>query len=140
VPAVRAVGRGAVRFRSRRHVDLPADALFGPARRVDATTLDRLVLLETTTEPAIRVEPIDPALVAERLALAHVHHRRELLGWYWQSRFAFPDRHNAVLDEIESVERERLTAAFAGRPAVRVEHPHPVDIAALGQAIADAVR
>lgn len=140
VPMIRAVGRGAARVGSRRHVDVPADVLFGPDRRAAATTLDRLVLLETSTDPRIRVEPIDPALVADRLALAHVHHRRELLGWYWQSRFAFPDRRNALLDQIESVERERLAAAFSGRPAIRVEHPHAVDIAALGRAIVGAVR
>jgi hypothetical protein len=140
IPGVRSVARGAQRVGGRRHVDLPVAALFDAPRRAASTALDRLVLLEPSTAPGIRAEPIDPLLVARRLALAHVHHRRELLGWYWQARFAFPDRRNALLDDIEAVERQRLEVALAGRPAVRIEHPHVVDIAELGRVIAEAVR
>jgi hypothetical protein len=140
VPVVRSVAGAARRFGTLRHVDLPVPELFEPARRAPSVGLDRLVLLETSTAPGIRVEPIDPSVVAARLALAHVHHRRELLGWYWQSRFAYPERRNALLDDIESIERTRLETVFQGRPAIRVEHPHAVDIRALGRAIAEACR
>jgi hypothetical protein len=140
IPGVRSVARGAQRVGGRRHVDLPVAALFDASRRAASSALDRIVLLEPSTAPGIRAEPIDPLLVARRLALAHVHHRRELLGWYWQARFAFPDRRNDLLDDIEMVERHRLEGALAGRPAIRVEHPHTVDIAELGRVIAGAVR
>lgn len=140
VPGMRAVARGAGRLGSRRHVDLAVATLFEEPRRAASAALDRIVLLETSTAPGIRAEPVDPLVVAQRLALAHVHHRRELLGWYWQARFAFPDRRNALLDDIEGVERQRLESVFEGRPAVRVEHPHGVDIAELGRVIAAAVR
>jgi hypothetical protein len=140
VPVVRSLAGAARRFGTLRHVDLPAADLFEPARRASSVGLDRLVLLETSTATGIRVEPIDPIVVAARLALAHVHHRRELLGWYWQSRFAYTERRNALLDDIETVERTRLETVFEGQPAIRVEHAHDVDIRALGRAIAQACR
>jgi len=140
VPVVRSLAGTARRFGTLRHVDLPVADLFEPARRAPSVGLDRLVLLETSTTAGIRVEPIDPSVVAARLALAHVHHRRELLGWYWQARFAYPERRNAILDDIETIERTRLETVFEGRPAIRVDHPHDVDIRALGRAIAEACR
>ncbi len=90
IPGVRAVGRGARRSASRRHVDVPVQVLFDAPQRAVSAALERIVLLETTTAPAIRVEAVDPAVVSARLALAHVHHRRELMGWYWQSALRLP--------------------------------------------------
>lgn len=131
VPGSGALRRTAARAGAKRHIDVPPATLFGAERLADAATLDIVFLLETGTDDTIRVEPIDPAVVAARMALAHVHHRRALLGWYWQARFAFPDRSNPLLERIEAVERERLTELFVGRPAFRVDHPHRVDITEL---------
>jgi hypothetical protein len=140
LPGARALQGAAARLGgARRHVDVAPEVLFGADAMEPSASLDRLFLLETSTEPGIRVEPIDPAVMAARMALAHLHHRRELLALYWQSRFAFPDHRNDLLEQIESREREALETAFAGRPAFRVDHPHHVDMDALARAMA-AVR
>jgi hypothetical protein len=109
--------------------------LFGSDRLAGAAELDVVVWLETGVGDRIRVEPIDAASVAERLAYAHVHHRRNLLATYWQMRYAFPDRVNPFLDDIAPIERDRITRCFAGRPALRVEQPPAVD----GRAVVDAI-
>jgi hypothetical protein len=141
LPGARALDGAAARLGgARRHVDLAPDVLFGAGSLEPAAPIDRLFLLETSTEPGIRIEPIDPALVAARMTLAHLHHRRELMGWYWQSRFAFPDRRSDLMEGIESVERGLLEALFAGRPAYRVDHPHRVDMDALARAMAETAR
>jgi hypothetical protein len=73
--------------------------------------------------------------VAERMTFSHVHHRLGFLDYYWQYRFAFPDRPNRLVDEIESIERGLLRQLFAGKTAFEVLHPHPVDIPDLFDAI-----
>lgn len=135
VPGSGLLRAGAGRAAGRRHRDIAPERLLPADRRAAATSLDVLYLLETGLDPAIRVEPIDPARVAARMALAHVHHRRALLDWYWQARYAFPDRTNPLLERIEAVERDRLETLFASRPAFRVDHPHAVDVRALVDAM-----
>jgi hypothetical protein len=140
VPGLDGTGRVTRRLGGRPYVDLPPAKLFGPERLADGTSLDVVVWLETGLGDRVRVEPIEPASVAERLAFAHIHHRRNLLALYWQMRYAFPDRSNALLDDIAAIERERLARCFAGRPAIRVEGPSNVDGRALVDAIEGALR
>ena len=127
----RRIARLARPLTGRRSVDVAPARLFGADRIATGVPLDRLFLLETGLDETVRVEPIDASTVADRLALAHVHHRRELLAWYWQSRYAFPERTNDHLERSEAIERTRLAELFAGRPAYRVEHPHRVSLARL---------
>ena len=140
LPGGRRLARLARPISGRRAVDRSPARLFGADAIATGVPLDRLFLLETGVDDAIRVEPIDPLAVADRLAFAHVHHRRELLSWYWQSRYAFPDRANELLERIEAVERERLRARFAGRPAHRVDHPERVSIARLADEMERTLR
>ena len=135
VGGVARVGRLAGRVAGRRHVDIHPVRLFGREAVASRAPLDRLILLETWPDDEIHVEPIDPLAVADRLALAHVHHRRELIALYWQARFAFPDQTSNMLERIEAVERERLRALFAERPAHRLSHPHRVSTAGLADAV-----
>jgi hypothetical protein len=62
------------------------------------------------------------------LTFSHVHHRLGFLDYYWQYRYAFPDRPNGIVDSIESIERRLLRQVFADTTALEVLHPHPVDI------------
>jgi hypothetical protein len=135
VPGLDGSDRVTRRLGGRRYVDLPPAKLFGPDRLADGVALDVVVWLETGLGDRVRVEPIDPAAAAERLAFAHVHHRRTLLALYWQMRYAFPDRASALLDDIAIIERDRIGRCIAGRPAIRVEGPSDVD----GRALVDAI-
>jgi hypothetical protein len=70
------------------------------------------------------------------MATAHVHHRREFLDAYWRFCYAFPERRNSLVDTMEERERTLLAAMVADREIVRVEHPKPVDLDALADAMA----
>jgi hypothetical protein len=140
VPGLGGAGRVTGRLGGRTYADVPPARLFGEDRLAASTSVDVVVWLETGVGEGVRAEPVDPASVADRLAFAHVHHRRALLGLYWQARYAFPDRASAVLDDIAAVERERIGRCFAGRPAIRVEHPRSADIRAVVDAIEAAIR
>jgi hypothetical protein len=133
------------------HVDLPPGRLFGgrpgtPAAGDGAaggerpasstTTLDRLLLVVSVDEPGIRVVPAAAAEVAARMAGSLQYEMRELVALYRAFRFAFPERSSAAIEGAEALQRERLAALLAGVPAFRVEHPYPVDLAALAAAIA----
>jgi hypothetical protein len=132
-----AVGR---RLGARAHVDLAPARLFGSERLAATANLDVIVWLEPAATGTAQVVPIEAADVARRLALAHVHHRRSLMEWYWQGRYAFPERSNPLLDDNITVECERLVETFAGRPAFRARFGPSVGIASLTDAIEAATR
>lgn len=112
-----------------RHVDLPPERLFGPLGPLSGS-LDHILFVVAGSEPAISVAPIDPAEVARRMVFSLLHERLDLATIYLQARFAFPDLANRHLDDLEHLQRERLTAFLAGRPAHRIDHPYPVDLGA----------
>ncbi len=135
VPGMHAFDRVMTLLEGQRHVDPPAEELFGRERWVERAAFDRLVFLGNAQVSGVRVEPIDPLDVAARMTFSHVHHRLGFLDYYWQYRYAFPDRPNRIVDQIESIERDLLRQVFAGKPAIEVLHPHPVDIPSLFDAI-----
>lgn len=137
---VSTVGR---RLGMRSYVDVPPARLFGADRLAPAADLDVVVWLESAAAqavPAVQVEPIEAADVARHLAFAHVHHRRSLIQWYWQGRYAFPERANPLLDDNDSAECERLIQTFHGRPTFRARYGPSTEIATLIDAIEAAVR
>jgi hypothetical protein len=135
LPGVHGLDRVMTLLEGQRHVDPPAEQLFGRERWVAQAPFDRLVFLGNARIDDVRVEPVDPMAVAERMTFSHVHHRLGFLDYYWQYRYAFPDRPNRIVDEIESIERGLLRQVFAGKTALEVLHPHPVDIRGLFDAI-----
>lgn len=135
LPGVHAFDRVMTLLEGQRHVDPPAERLFGRERWVQQAPFDRLVFLGNAQVPDVRIQPIDPMEVAERMTFSHVHHRLGFLDYYWQYRYAFPDRPNRIVDEIESIERQLLRQVFANKTAFEVLHPHPVDIPGLFDAI-----
>lgn len=105
------------------HIDVPQADLFGPERCSHAGRLDEVLLLVRSTAPGISVTRIAGRAVAERMLFAHLHHRLDLIGRYWQFRYAYPDRPLDPLDDLIGRERALLDPLFGGRPAWLVEHP-----------------
>jgi hypothetical protein len=136
LPGMHGFDRVMTLLEGQRHVDPAPERLFGRDRWVERAAFDRLVFLQNAEIDRVTVEPVDPLEVAERMTFSHVHHRLGFLDYYWQFRFAFPDRANPLIDDIERVERELLQRVFEGKRAYRVEHPHPVPIPSLFDAIA----
>ena len=112
-----------------RHVDLPPERLFGPLGTLSGR-LDHVLFVVAAAGDAITVEPVAPEDVARSMVFSLLHERLDLATIYLQARFAFPDLANPHLDGLERLQRERLTAFLAGRPAHRIVHPYPVDFGA----------
>jgi hypothetical protein len=93
--------------------------------------LDHVLFVVAAAGTDFEVTPVDPTEVARRMVFSLLHERLDLATLYLQARFAFPDLANPHLDGVEALQRERLTAFLAGRPAHRITHPYPVDLGAL---------
>lgn len=117
----------------------PAE-LFGADRITARTGLDRLVQVESSSDPGTTAAPTDPAHVAARMAWSLRHERRELMEAYEAFRYVHPGAANHWVDTMGDIEQRLLSAAFTAMPAVEVRHPYPVDIAALARCVVTAVR
>jgi hypothetical protein len=113
-----------------RHVDLAPERLFGQLGTLSGQ-LDHVLFVVAAAGTDFEVTPVDPTEVARRMVFSLLHERLDLATLYLQARFAFPDLANPHLDGVEALQRERLTAFLAGRPAHRITHPYPVDLGAL---------
>jgi hypothetical protein len=58
---------------------------------------------------------------------------------YMQARYAFPDRRSQLVEHASELEADLLEARLAGRRALALEHPYPVEIDALFRALAPAL-
>ncbi len=125
------------------HVDLDPTALFGAEPGSRSIPVDRLFLVMSSDRRDVAVTPVDPAEVAARMAASLAFERLDLRGWYLRSRYAHPEPAwaNPLLEGgAEEVERRLLGTALAGRPAWVVDHPYPVDLGALHDAMAPLCR
>ena len=125
------------------HVDLFPTALFGSELGPLSTRIDRLFLVVSADRRDVSVTPVDPAEVAARMAASLAFERLDLQGWYLRARYAHPEAgwSNPMLEGgAEARERELLERFLAGVPAWVVEHPYPVDLTALHDAMAPLCR
>ena len=113
------------------HTDVAPQELFPPGRIALSGPFDRLFLAGSWEEQRLEARPVEPAVVAARIASSLEHERGPLTHVYEQFRFAFPERRNAVLDGAAERERALLEQVMAGKPAYAVDHPYPVGLAAL---------
>jgi hypothetical protein len=117
------------------HVDAEPSRLFDPAAIALSAAFDRLFLMRSWEEPDIRVDSIDGAEIAARMAFSVRHERAPLIACYEQFRFAFPDRVNPLIEQAPDLERALLHRFLAGRSAHAVDHPYPVCLDALFDAM-----
>jgi hypothetical protein len=117
------------------HVDAEPSRLFEPDAIALSTGFDRLFLMRSWEEPDVRVDPVGGAEVAGRMAFSLAHERAPLLGCYEQFRFAFPDRVNPLIEQAPERERVLLDRFLCGRAAHAVDHPYPVHLDALFDAM-----
>jgi hypothetical protein len=117
------------------HVDAAPSRLFGPDALAPSAGFDRLFLMRSWEGPEVRVEPIAGAEVAARMAFSLQHERAPLLACYEQFRFAFPDRANPLIDAAAGRDRALLDRFLAGRTGHAVDHPYPVRLEALYEAM-----
>ena len=118
-----------------RHVDLAPDRLLAAPLGTRRTALDLVFFVASTESPETTVAPMDPAEVADRMVASLAYERQPLLGFYEAFRFAFPGVVNPALESARDLEHQRLTAALGGVPTFRVDHPYPVSLRELADAM-----
>jgi hypothetical protein len=122
------------------HADVPPAELFEADRAARDIRPDVVFWMTPRDSESISTTVLDGADFATRMAIAHVHHRREFLDAYWRFCYAFPERRNGLVDTMEERERTLLAAMVADREIVRIEHPKPVDLDALADAMAPHIQ
>lgn len=137
-PGAGLMRKGAPIITRQAHLQVPPAELFGHAAIDLRGNLDAVVLVLNHDSPQIVVEEVDEAEISGRMAASLVDERADFLAHYHQFRYAFPERANDVIDTASDVERQLLGARLDKRPAVKVLHPYPCDIAALGRTVLSA--
>jgi hypothetical protein len=134
-----ATARGAERVRAglarRLRVRIRPDALFGSRACALAGRLDKVFLVLAHDASDLRLTPADAPDVARRLGFALEHEWKELVSYYVQFRFAFPDARNVLLEEREGRQRAGVARALSGKPAYIVSHASPAPLRQLFDAL-----
>jgi len=108
------------------YVKVVPEQLFGDHAFQSAASVDHVVLVMSHQATDYRVNSIEPAEVAERMVHSLQEERADLMSLHEKFRFAFPDKHNALIPKMESVQRQRLITCLSNRKAHIVYHPYPV--------------
>jgi hypothetical protein len=85
--------------------------------------------------PDFEVNAASVEQIASQMAASFLHEQASLLSCYHKHLFAFPDRRNALLDQLESIYQRSAGEALRGKPAFTMFHPYPVSVDALRTAV-----
>lgn len=133
--AARAAGRIVPALKRQLHVDVPPERLFG-GPGLGSTSFDLLFFVASREGGEVVVSEIDPEEVARRMVHSLAHERLDFTAYYRKFRFAFPDAASPLVETAEEIERAALSRALSGKPAYAVDHPYPVPLQALYDAMA----
>lgn len=109
--------------------------LFGEASVQASSPVDLVILAVSRNAPEITVTPAGPEEVAERMLYSLFEEQEVLSSAYRKFRYAFPQRCNAWIDNLERIQHKHLLRALQGKPAYVVAHPYPVAIPRLHEAL-----
>jgi hypothetical protein len=98
--------------------------------------LDKAFLAIAYESPEVRLEPVEPRRLAERLLFSIRAERLPLWRLYHAFRFAFPGQAEAFGEEAEAAETERLAGALEGSETYALYHPYPAPVQAIHDALA----
>ena len=117
------------------YVHLPPREIFGG--RCDRMTAlpQKVFFVGSHDAPDVTVRPTDPREVARRMVFSLQAERQDFMTHYLKFRFAFPHQSNQLVERAEELERQALYTALADKEAFAVEHPYPVSIPALFDAM-----
>ncbi|HET7356775.1 MAG TPA: hypothetical protein VFJ09_08880 [Nocardioidaceae bacterium] len=135
LPGADLLRRGADLLDRQAYLQVPPAELFGAAAMLPTARLDSVVLLLSREADEITVSPAGPREVSGRMAASLADERAPFLEDYRQFRYAFPDQTSPLVETAAEREARLLGALLDGRPAARVAHPYPCDLAQLGAAV-----
>jgi len=128
VPGKRAASRLARLLERQLFVDLPPEKAFPREAFALTGPLDTVFFVASVDAPGVRVRPLAPDEVAERIVFSLQYERLPLMEYYYMFRFAFPERKNDFLENVEAIQREQLRAVLSNKPCFLIEHPYPAVI------------
>ena len=113
------------------YIQMPPEKLFG--RKTNGITAgpQKVFFVASHAESTLKVQPMDPEEIAERMVFSLQEERKDILSYYMKYRFAFPERSNSLISQAEEIQRRLLLKVLAGKDAYAVYHPYPVSIPAL---------
>jgi hypothetical protein len=114
-------------------VSVSPDRLFGECPLQGR--LDKAFLAIAQDSSEVRVDPVEPRHLAERLLFSIRAERLPLWRLYYAFRFAFPDQAEAFGEEAEEAETERLADALKGTETYALYHPFPAPVQAIHDAL-----
>lgn len=85
-------------------------------------------LVISHSKDALTVEPIEKPEFVERILNSNTAEWAGLLRYYEAFKFAYPDRRNPLLDDLEARQRSVLEKSLAEVPAYVVMSPYPANL------------
>jgi hypothetical protein len=134
MPPLGLVGEAMPALRRQLNVQLDPLDVFGSPSSF-AGRPDTVFLMVSDEQPTVRVEPVDAELVARRMAASVAYEQMPLQAAYLASRFAFPERRIAWLEDAGRVQAHIVRSALKAKDAFIVRHPYPVDLDELYRAM-----
>jgi len=135
LPGADVLRRGSPLLDRQAYLQVPPAELFGEDAMVPTARLDSVVLLLSQEADEISVSPAGAREVSGRMAASLADERASFLEDYRQFRYAFPDQKSPLVEAAAEREARLLGALLDDRPAARVAHPYPCDLAQLGAAV-----
>jgi len=117
------------------HVDIAPQKLFDQTVGPLAADLHTVLFVASHDSPEVCVEPIDPQEIARRMVFSLQCERLDFMAHYLQFRFAFPEARNEVIEQAEERQRDLLANVLAGKRSYALDHPYPVSIPSLYDAV-----
>jgi hypothetical protein len=117
-------------------VQLDPAEIFPRVSRTYAAAPEKVFLMMSHDEPAIRVDATDPRDIARRMIASNLYEQQPLLATYLAYQFAFPGRRSELMERAPALQAEILADALADKDAFVVRHPYPCDLGALFDAMA----
>jgi hypothetical protein len=117
------------------YVHLPPHETFGQEFCPLAGKPDKFFFVANHEASDVTVRPIDPQEIAQRMVFSLQEEQRDFISYYLKFRFAFPKVSNELIEESESLQRQALTRVLEGKDAYIVNHPYPVPIPSLFEAM-----
>lgn len=116
-------------------ISLRPESLFGADSCLLESNLDLVIVAVSHEAPEFEITPTPVEKVASQMAASFLHEQASLSSCYHKHLFAFPDRRNELLDEVELVYRRHALEALAGKSTYTMLHPYPVSVEALRTAV-----
>lgn len=122
------LGRIADVLKRQMYIQLVPEKLFGRESCPMAGRPDQYFFLASHESPEVVVEEMDAKELASRMLFSLQEEQAGLMSYYWKYRFAFPDKPNTLLENIQETQQNALEKILEGKKAFAVYHPYPVPI------------